>query len=394
MRLLPIFSIVCCIAFAACSSESSSPTEASSTSEKSSSSIREAVAVDYSQGRAMNKRLGRGINLGNAWDSEGAKVKLEGNRWGDCGWSNCIEDDYFKIIADAGFNSVRIPVRWHYDSDRETHTVYSERLAGVKEDISLAIKNGLAVVVNFHHYTTLNDLGNKAVQDPSQQTVFEAEKEHFYALWAQVAKEMDQFPDSLVVLEILNEPTISSAEMVDSIMNQAYRVIRKNAPKKTIMFEAYHAAKFADIESLHMPADGNIIFSGHYYEPYEFTHEGNGYNCVGDNSYKSTAKGDMKKYVALAQTLYPDVNGSHIPMNMGEFGVAGQHGNWSCQSDAGSDKYKSLWTKYAIVAAEAYDISWHYWDFTNASGFEAYDKNKKQWYPGFPEAFFPETKAE
>lgn len=27
--------------------------------------------VDYSLGRAMNKRLGKGINLGNSWDSQG-----------------------------------------------------------------------------------------------------------------------------------------------------------------------------------------------------------------------------------------------------------------------------------------------------------------------------------
>src|SRR4051794_25399343 len=48
-----------------------------------------------------NRMLGRGINLGNALDApqEGA-------------WGVKLEDSYFRVIADAGFGSVRIPIRW------------------------------------------------------------------------------------------------------------------------------------------------------------------------------------------------------------------------------------------------------------------------------------------
>ena len=34
-------------------------------------------AVDYSKGRAMNQKLGRGINLGNSWDSPGIGADTE-----------------------------------------------------------------------------------------------------------------------------------------------------------------------------------------------------------------------------------------------------------------------------------------------------------------------------
>jgi endoglucanase len=49
----------------------------------------------------QNKLLGRGINLGNALDAP-----KEGQ------WGVMLKEEYFKIIKDAGFNSVRIPIRW------------------------------------------------------------------------------------------------------------------------------------------------------------------------------------------------------------------------------------------------------------------------------------------
>ena len=98
----------------------------------------------------MNATLGRGINLGNSWESTGSD---------DSGWGNPIRDTDFAVIKAAGFNSVRIPVQWHQDADKTTHTVSPTRLQGVMEDIQLAIANGLAVVVNFHHYSDINCYG-------------------------------------------------------------------------------------------------------------------------------------------------------------------------------------------------------------------------------------------
>ena len=76
------------------------------------------VPVDYTLGRTMNAILGRGINLGNSWDSDS---------YDDSGWSNPIRDEDFAIIKAAGFNSVRIPVRWQKNSDYTTHTVNPDK---------------------------------------------------------------------------------------------------------------------------------------------------------------------------------------------------------------------------------------------------------------------------
>ena len=345
------------------------------------STTNKATPVDYTLGRTMNAILGRGINLGNSWDSEGAD---------DAGWGNPIRDTDFAVIKAAGFNSVRIPVRWQSNSDYGTHTVDPDRLNGVLNHIRLALANGLAVVVNFHHYVDLNCAGGGGNKpDGSKCTYneaeFTAEKAHFLALWAQVAAAMGEFEDNQVVLEILNEPIIPDAKLVDQLMTEAYNVIRTFAPGKTIMFEAYHAAKFADIESLHLPLDGNIIFSGHYYEPYTYSHQGLGYECKGDAALVSTASSDLKYYATLAYEHYPDVNGiDHVPLNMGEFGVAG--GDAGYCNPGPSNSGKTYWVKNAAKAAIDNGMSFHYWSFGQTSGFDAYNTGSEHWYTGFPEA--------
>lgn len=387
--------LLACALLAACSSDSGTLAEASSSSSTGNSSERQVVPVDYSAGRAMNERLGRGINLGNSWDSKnygtcgdddcnipGTPYNEGYDDWLDGAWSNPIEDGDFQIVKAAGFNSVRIPVRWQHNSNPITHEVNPERLAGVIEDVSLAISAGLAVVVDFHWYYELMQAGNNYIADPVQNAAaYEAEKLHFLSIWAQVATALNVFPDSMLALEILNEPTFRNEEVLNDVMLGAYQVIRAAAPGKTIIFESNSAAKFGLLDKLKLPQDGNIIYTGHYYEPYTFTHEGHGYTCKGDETYGSTVSSDMAKYVAMAQSLYPDVNGGHIPMNMGEFGVAAGARS-GCGDEGPSDKFYALWSKKAVAAAEKYDMSWHYWGFTRVGGFEAYDRAENRWYPG------------
>lgn len=315
--------------------------------------------VDYSMGRAMNKLLGRGINFGNSWDSQGSD---------DCGWNNCIKDEWFKIAKEAGFNSIRLPVRW--DSDASGSNVSSSRLAGVKADIDLALAQGMVVVVDFHHH------GISSKYSAS-------EKERFLGMWAQVAKELDKYGDKEVVLEILNEPHDIQLAQVNDLMTSAYDVIRKNAPGKTIMFEAGGYAKFAQIPNLKLPADGNIIVSGHYYEPYTFSHQGHGYDANDQALFSTTTiANDFKSYAESISLAFPDINGGGVPMNMGEFGVSSTNGGSSV-----SETSRAQWTDAVIAAAEKYGMSWHYWGFAGVGGFEAYDKNAGRWYPELMQVF-------
>ncbi len=49
----------------------------------------------------MNHLLGRGVNFGNAFDAPS-----EGE------WGVVLQEEYFQAAKDAGFDSIRLPVRW------------------------------------------------------------------------------------------------------------------------------------------------------------------------------------------------------------------------------------------------------------------------------------------
>lgn len=380
MKKLTLAAIAFGLSFFACSEEGS-PTAVNKDAKEVITVTRPVVPVDYSAGRAMNKRLGRGMNLGNSWDADGSGANIHT----DAGWSNPIDDGDFKIIKDAGFNSIRLPVRFQLGSDYTTHTVDAQRLAGVKEDVELALAQGLAVLLDFHHYVELNSKGSAAKSGSADDiAAFKAEKEHFVALWDQISKEFNAYPDSMLAFDIMNEPTISDTILLNEVLLEAYAVIRKNAPNKTIVFESNSYAKFGKLDALKLPEDGNIIFSGHYYEPYTFSHQGHGYNCSGDNAYNNNSTTDFSSYVKLARQLYPDKNGGHIPMNLGEFGISGQTG--PCGTKGPSDAQKALWAQQVVLVAEMNDFSWHYWGFTYVGGFEAYNRAAKAWHPYFPSA--------
>lgn len=60
-----------------------------------------AAAWAYQSAENYNNLLGNGINLGNA---------LEAPAEGE--WGVTLQPGYFKVIKDAGFKHVRIPIRW------------------------------------------------------------------------------------------------------------------------------------------------------------------------------------------------------------------------------------------------------------------------------------------
>lgn len=306
--------------------------------------------VDYSKGRAMNKKLGRGVNFGNSWDAPGT---------GDGGWSNPIGDGDFATAKAAGFNSVRLPVRWSAGVDAQ--------LNGVKEDVQLAIKAGLTVIVNSHHHDN--------VYSAAKNGNFDGALQNFANEWKKVAQAFDSFSDDAVVFEIFNEPHDMTADQVKKLMTTGYNAIRSVTKTKTIMFEGNGYAKFAQIPNLDLPADGNIIVTGHYYDPYTFTHQGHGdaYNCNANaNDGISAMAGHFKSYADSIAVYFPDINGGSVPMNMGEFGVANKG---TCRSI--SDAKREAWVDAVITQAEKYGMSWQYWCFKNCGGFEAWNGS---WY--------------
>lgn len=296
----------------------------------------------------QNKRLGRGVNLGNA---------LEAPREGE--WGVTLQEGYFQLIKEAGFNSVRIPIRWNaHAADTPPYTIDPAFFERIDWAVNQVTSRGLVAVINIHHYLEM-------FEDPA------AHRERFLAIWNQIATHYKDYPDSLF-FEPLNEPNnaLNYYEW-NQIARDTLAIIRQNNPTRPVVIGPADWYSLSMLKELKLPEeDRNIIVSFHYYQPFQFTHQGAdwaagseawlGTTWKGTSAEKGNITWDFDKVVEWSKA-------NNRPIYLGEFGA---------YSEADMDS-RALWTNFVARQAEARGFSWAYWEF--CSGFGVYDPVLKMW---------------
>ncbi len=210
------------------------------------------VVTSQSKAFEQNEKLGRGINLGNA---------LEAPNEGE--WGVTLEESYFELIAEKGFNSIRVPIRWSAHTQNSTPYIiqesFFERIDWV---IEKAFENDLLVIINIHHFEEL-------FSNP------EGEKEKFLQIWTQISDRYKDYSDSLL-FEILNEPHDQlTAEKWNIFFAEALSIIRSSNPARTVIIGLAEYGGTSALNKLVLPQnEDNLILSVHYYNPFHFTHQG------------------------------------------------------------------------------------------------------------------------
>ncbi len=310
----------------------------------------------------MNAKIGRGFNMGNALESA---VEGEGGMY--------IHDAYLKIIADAGFNSIRLPVSWSYRSmAAPPFTINYDFFDRVDHVVQAALKLGLTVILNIHHFDELNE--NPAAQE-----------EWFFNLWKQIATHYKDYPDELY-FEILNEPHgdyNDNAALWNRHAEQALAIIRKDNPFRMVVIGAIGWNAYDKLPTLHLPEeDRGLIATFHYYLPFNFTHQGASWVGGDANSWLGTTwrgspeeKKDITDDFDLAVAWAQQHN---RPLYLGEFGAYSR----------ADDNSRYRWTDFIARSAEKRGIPWTYWEF--GAGFGAYDRDKNEWRPLLLKALMPD----
>jgi endoglucanase len=297
---------------------------------------------------AINKALGRGINFGNA---------LEAPKEGD--WGLKLEAGYFKIIKDAGFQTVRVPVNWSAHAAKDApYTIDAAFAKRIDWVLDQAEANKLNVVLNVHHYGEINS-------EPDNNLP------RLVALWEQIAKRYKDRPATLV-FELLNEP---HDKLVDQKWNDAIppvlKAVRATNPTRAVIIGPPFWNAIWALPKLKLPDDPNLILTVHYYEPYKFTHQGapwGGNDVKNLSGIKWTGTEMELKDLRKAFDQVADWGKkNNRPVFLGEFGAFEK-------ADLAS---RALWTAAVVKEAEARGFSWAYWEF--GAGFGAYDRDKKAW---------------
>lgn len=306
----------------------------------------------------MNQRLARTVNLGNA---------LEAPNEGE--WGVVLKEEFFQVIHQKGFTAVRLPVRWSaYALQEAPYTIDPEFFKRVDWAVEQAFANDLAIVVNMHHYEemALDPTGHQA---------------RYIAIWQQIAEHYQAYPNALL-FEPMNEPNgLMNAKHWNDLIAAVLPVIRTTNSTRNIVIGPAEWNGTQALDELTLPNDDrHIIVTFHYYNPFQFTHQGAEW-VQGAESWLGT---EWKGSSAEKQVLQFDfkiveqwAKDNQRPIFMGEFGA---------YSKADMDS-RVRWTAFMAREAEARNFSWSYWEF--CSGFGLYDLTTSQWREELVQALLP-----
>jgi len=291
-------------------------------------------AQDASPPVAQDFQMKRCVNMGNALEA------AHGESWGRL----YTEEDYARIAA-AGFDTVRIPVRWSdYTGPAPTYRIHPDFAEVVDNNIRWALKNDLNIVLNIHHF-------NQLMEAPDSHI------ERYRALWDQISLRYSKLPDN-VWFEVLNEPhkNLKGAQM-RQLQAMALQIIRGDSPTRIVMFGGEEWSGIRTLATNLSTDDPNVVYTFHYYDPFNFTHQEA--TWLGDDMPKGKrgwGSGEDKSELAAAvETAKAFREATGRPIFLGEFGV----------NAPVSNKERVEWAGAVKVAMEEADIPWCLWSYGN-----------------------------
>ena len=187
--------------------------------------------------------------------------QMEGNPT-EGSWGRAIANDDFVQIKSKGFETVRLPVRWStHAQTTPPYTIDAAWMNRVEEVVNLARASDLRVILDVHHY-------DEIFANPV------AHKDRFAAFWKQIAERFKNADDK-VWFELLNEPhdQINDANL-RSILDPALANVRLTNPTRPVVIGGQNYSGINSLATLQLPNDSYIIATFHYYDPFNFTHQG------------------------------------------------------------------------------------------------------------------------
>ena len=137
----------------------------------------------------------------------------------------------------------------------------------IKRFASWCKKYDLNLVLNLH-----KSLGNYC-DIKEDVTLLESPElqDRFVALWREFEKRFEGY--DYVAFELLNEVRNVKADDWNSLAGRAVSEIRKLNPDRIIIIGGTHWNSPSTVGRIKLFDDPNIVYTFHFYEPYEFTHQ-------------------------------------------------------------------------------------------------------------------------
>jgi endoglucanase len=181
----------------------------------------------------------------------------------------------FEMIAELGFNFVRLPMSyWCWSSPDNWKELREKPLREIDEAVEFGKQYGIHVSLNFHRAPGFTV--DRSAEEPFNLWLDEEAQEAFDYHWSHFSERYRGIPNSRVSFNLVNEPsTLTSArkepvplELHDKVMRRVVKAIRDVDPNRLIIADGLWWAR----EPIPSLADLNIVQSTRGYEPSQISH--------------------------------------------------------------------------------------------------------------------------
>ena len=300
--------------------------------------------------------VGTCINMGNSLEPE-----QEGS-WG----GSPIEAAEFERIAAAGFDTVRIPVRWHNKSLPDApYTIDANWMARVAEVVDQALAADLNVILNSHHFDPIHE-------DPLGVAAWHG------GVWGQIAARFADYPEDRLWFELENEPhnEFDNDNLLETL-TPALTAVRASNPTRPVIYGGENWSGVDSLATLPLPDDPNVYPTFHYYEPFDFTHQGAEWVApdIPPPGRRYGTAADAERLTADVAKVERYIERTGLVPFMGETGAYDKH--------IGTEE-RATYHRTVRDAFAPTGIGICTWAYSNT--FPFYDRSEDRWVPGLREA--------
>jgi aryl-phospho-beta-D-glucosidase BglC (GH1 family) len=214
--------------------------------------------ISFAQSPAFERAasLQHGINLSGWFASSGDLSQQH--------FDTFTNEADLKLIHEMGFDSVRLGVEpsliVHHG---QLNPANPEAVAHLDRSLDRALANHLAVMLCVFP----ND-------DYKRNLATERGVDDFVLLWRVLAAHFSKTDPDKVFFELMNEPEVQDPYRWMGVQARVVEAIRGVDTDHTIIATAANYSSLPDLLQLEPLRDANVIYNFHFYEPYQFTHQG------------------------------------------------------------------------------------------------------------------------
>ncbi|TWT85627.1 Endoglucanase A precursor [Posidoniimonas polymericola] len=305
---------------------------------------------------------------------------------GEGSWAPAATQQMINAAADAGFNTIRLPVAWDSHANQSTHQINAAWMTRVKEVVDWCIDADLTVVLNTHWDGGWLENNIGAAVNPTIDA-------KMASYWTQIATTFADY-DERLLFAAANEPNVDNAAQMTTLTHYYQTFVDAvrgqggaNADRWLVVQGPRTDISKTDQLMNTLPTDpteGRLAIEVHYYDPWQFAgldqdeNWGDMFYFWGEEHRSTTLPGRNATHsqeahlAAQFQKMNAKFVSQGVPVILGEFSAMNRTGNPDLVGEelelhlAAREAYHKL----IVDTANSLGIAPFYWDngHTGANG--------------------------